>query len=239
MTLRVINKYDADQIRENQETLPQLDPPSEAEQGFPVTGRGIRPSCALPYELHVNAAVDNADFCINLQMSNTGEQGVVIHVYNMYELDSIPRRYAIGSGENINASWLANESNNEYDLWLLSANGFHRRFKGRCDKTVAATQEISVCYDVTKTAPAIIITLKNQTEKDDELTVDFSLYEKSNVQTYLVTAGTEMEIRQSVKTWANWYDFTVTSKDTGLLRRYCGRIETGLHTYSDPLLGLR
>ena len=62
-------------------------PPSVADQQLPVQALGIKPSRALPYELHVSANAGGGDGKVWLVFSNTGGVGAVFHVYDKLHLD--------------------------------------------------------------------------------------------------------------------------------------------------------
>ncbi|WP_330925611.1 phosphocholine-specific phospholipase C [Candidatus Sororendozoicomonas aggregata] len=235
-SLPELTKNEADTVRAEQEQLPQIDPPDEANQLPPFTTAGIRPSRALPYELHVNAFVNIDQFSVTLTMTNNGKQGAVIHVYDQLNLDKIPRRFVIGAGDTVRGTWPVSLEGNKYDLWVLSANGFHRQFKGVCEQQ--QNQEVSVCYGVNQETPSVLVRLENHAEEDKTVIVDFSAYDPGNKATITLAAGEKTSVEQFVKGASNWYELVVSVEGGETFRRYCGRVESGLHGFSDPLMGL-
>ncbi len=231
-----LTRNEADTVRADQEQLPQIDPPAEVDQLLPFALAGIRPSRALPYELHVNALVNSDQLSVVLTMTNSGQQGAVIHGYDQLNLEKIPRRFVIGAGDTVRATWPVSPEGNKYDLWVLSANGFHRQFKGVCEQ--AHNQEVFVCYGTNQENPSILVRLENHAEQEKKVLVDFSAYEPGSQQTVTLAAGGKAWVEQFIKPASNWYDLVVSVEGSDTLRRYCGRVENGHHGFSDPLMGL-
>ncbi len=51
----------------------------------------MRPSRALPYQLHTSANVDLPNGQVRLTFSNTGTQGAVVHVYDEPKPVALPQ----------------------------------------------------------------------------------------------------------------------------------------------------
>src|SRR5690606_15673563 len=145
------SRQEADAIRSAQERLAQVPQPVD-NQRIPVQQTGVRPSRALPYELHVSARCDSSKG-VQLLFSNTGQAAAVFHVYDKLNLDRIPRRYMVEPGQILDDVWDAQADNlGHYDLWVLGPNGFHRHFRGDVSvlgQPEASRPEIRVCYEIT------------------------------------------------------------------------------------------
>lgn len=228
-TLPMIEKSQAIALVKQQEAMDQVLPPAVEDQRLPIQNIGVRPSRALPYELHVNAEQLTVDRMM-LKMSNTGSQGMIIHVYNKLELDAVPRRYVIDSQETLEDEWLI-DPDKGYDLWLLGPNGYHRAFAGTA--SLDHYMEVSVCYDLTE--PTLLLTLTNHSDNSLTLMLDNRVY-LGNQSELTLAPRQERKERIACTKQAGWYDFTIHS-DAGLMRRYAGRIETGKHSVSDPMMG--
>ncbi|EGD03701.1 phospholipase C, partial [Burkholderia sp. TJI49] len=112
-----------------QQTAPKITPP--ATPAAPTQAAGVRPSRALPYELHASARADAGKGTITLKFANTGRAAAVFHVYDKLHLDRLPRRYAVEPGKTLHDDWAAGaDDSGKYDLWVLGPNGYHRRFTG-------------------------------------------------------------------------------------------------------------
>lgn len=223
-------KQAADDLRTSQEKLPQIAVP--ANQLVPKQETGYRPSRALPYRLHTTAHVTPQ--AVGLIFANTGTSGCVFHVYDKLNLAKIPRRYAIEAGKQLNDNWAT--TNGLYDLWVLSANGFHRHFVGNTNSKIQA--EIRVCYDIAN--GNVYVDLMNQSATPVTFIVTPKAYfATTTAQQLTVNAGQEQQLHWNLTDSGHWYDFEVTIKeDTNWLRRFAGRVETGEHGITDPAMGM-
>jgi phospholipase C len=122
-------KEEADALRAAQQALPQITP--EPSRGLPVQASGVRPSRALPYELHASAYADVTEGSVRLLFASTGSAAGVFHVYDKLHLDRLPQRYMVEPGKFLDDAWAAQADDaGRYDLWVLGPNGFHRHFTG-------------------------------------------------------------------------------------------------------------
>ena len=223
-------KQNADELRAAQEKLPQVTVP--ANPTLPVQETGYQPSRALPYRLHTTAHVANQS--IGLIFANTGTAGCVFHVYNKLDLASMPRRYAVEAGKQLNDTW-AVQADGLYDLWVLSNNGYHRHFVGNANNATKA--EIRVCYDIAN--GNVYVDIMNQSTVPLNFMVTPKAYfAATTAQQIKVDAGKETQLHWNLSQSGHWYDFEVTMKeDANWLRRFAGRVETGQHGITDPAMG--
>src|SRR5262249_45370889 len=121
--------------------------------GVPPQEKGVRPACALPYELDVQSTVQGST--ITLQFVNTGMQGAVFQVRSGSTTDPV-RNYTVEAGKTLSGSWTVSGS---YDLSVYGPNGFARYFKGRVGNGTAALQ-VSADYR-THNAGLVELTLRN------------------------------------------------------------------------------
>jgi phospholipase C len=121
-------------------------PPTPALPRLPRQEEGPRPSRALPYELHVAAAVRPQMEHIELRFDNTGAAGAVFHVHDRKHLDRVPRRFTVEAGKHLTGVWELAADAGEYDLWLIAPGGFHRHFTGRATARAAAP-EVEIAYE--------------------------------------------------------------------------------------------
>jgi phospholipase C len=206
-----------------------------------VQATGIRPSRALPYELHVQAEERAKAAQLALTFANTGPAAAVFHVYDKNHLDRIPRRYTVGAGHEIGGEWDTNADEGRYDLWVLGPNGFHRHFTGQlAEKHGRAPQaEILVAYD--RGREGLRLTLRNRGDAPCTFRLLANAYHRRwEPQVFRVRGGDDCEELLSLRQSANWYDFTVRVVELeAYARRFAGRMETGKHSLSDPELGGR
>jgi phospholipase C len=229
----------ADQLRADQEKLARILPP--ANPMLPRQAPGIRPSRALPYELHVSARTRERQGVVRLVFANSGEAGAVFHVYDKLHLDRLPRRYTVEAGERLDDDWTAlADDAGRYDLWVLGPNGFHRHFKGDLNRLRpggAAQPEVRAGYQARK--GDLHLQLRNDGERDCVFTITAKAYRNDGPWTVKVKGGRDEDLRWNLDASGQWYDFEVScDADATWLRRLAGRIETGRHSVSDPAFGL-
>ena len=236
-TLPKRTRAEADAVRAQQEKLQQVALPAEGSQVFPMQAAGVRPSRALPYELHASARVDARHNKINLAFRNTGRAAAVFHVYDRLHLDRVPRRYALEAGREWQDSWDLEADRGAYDLWVLGPNGFHRAFQGNLavlSVDGSAEPEVKLSYDIfTK---RICLTMANRGEGACIVTVKPNAYRQAGPWTFRVPARMQLDQHWPIGGQGNWYDLTATVPAGGFSRRFAGRMETGAHGVSDPAM---
>jgi phospholipase C len=221
------------EIEAQQQTLPTPWPPASPQPL--LQERGVRPSRALPYELHVDATTSPASG-VTLTFRSAGTQGVVFHAYDRLHLDRIPRRYTVEAGKSLSDTWNVWPDGGAYDLQVYGPNGFVRFFKGR----VAAGQpqgEVVVRYD--RTHGRLILRLANPADQPRMLRIVANAYRREGSVAVRVAARAESERTWELHESGHWYDLSVI--DTAapdFLRRVAGRVETGRDGVSDPAFGI-
>lgn len=224
--LQTTTRQAADALRQRQEKLLQVPLPLASQQLPPHQPRLARPSRALPYRLHVDSQVDPKAKTLSLSLQNTGEQGAVFHVYDGLHLSDIPRRYTVEAGKALQDSWPVVE---RYQLWVLGPNGFHRSFSGQL-------QQLQPELLVTSSNNQLQFTLSNPGTRGVSVTIDRCPYTQQGPWSLVVPGGAEVRQVFACESSGGWYDLTLRS-DAGWLRRVAGRLETGAHSISDPLMG--
>ena len=232
-SLPKFTKAQADQLRSEQEKLAQV---ASTNTMLPKQVIGIRPSRALPYELHVSTRQTTPGF-IDLSFHNSGRQGAVFHVYDMKRLVDIPQRYIVESCKSLSARWSTVLSAGEYDLFVLGPNNFHRRITGSTINALLSGQsEVDVCYDIGLNK--ILMNLVNQATSPLNFVVTDKAYQQGS-RTITVPAGKMIELPWDLKPSGSWYDLQVTVKeDLTFTRRFAGRMETGSDSITDPAMGI-
>lgn len=221
---------------------------------LPQPERGVRPSRALPYELHVSCQVDDDDNGkwrrggrpeVILEFQNDGRAGAVFHVYDKLDLTAIPRRYTVESRRRLVDSWDC-ASDGSYDLWVLGPNGFHRHFSGDASPAAntrrrrwpdrGAEPEVEVSYD--EREAQVLVTLINRGREPCTFSIEANAYRRFPPISARVVARSRTRISLPVRESARWYDFTATVVGlAGFERRFAGRIENGEASFSDPAMG--
>jgi phospholipase C len=200
---------------------------------LPTQARGVRPSRALPYVLHVQASVAGQGEPLTLRFENTGSAAAVFHVYDRLHLDRLPRRYTVEPHKQLEDAWRSSDDAGHYDVWVLGPNGFHRHFAG---PLTTAQPEARLLYDALH--GGIYFKLRNPAPAAVRCSITPNAYFTPRAQTIEVPAGGDAGHYVPLDRTAHWYDFNVTlADDPSYLRRFAGRVETGRPSWSDPALG--
>lgn len=192
---------------------------------------GIRPSCALPYELSVDGRVYGKVFKINFAAGNGifGKQsaGAPFNVYapgkhasGKGEMEAVRTwSYAVTAGDQISDEWpLAQFENGEYHLRVYGPNGFFREFKGN-----SHDPDVAIAFH-----HAELVYSGNETVE-----ITDNAYKSGN---HTLKGSSKLTLDLSAS--FGWYDFTVKVKGSNVFeQRFAGRVETGKSSFSDPLMG--
>lgn len=224
--LPATSRHSADSLRQRQEQLPQVPLPAADKQQLPHQARLARPSRALPYQLHVEETLSPSQQLLTLNLYNTGAQGVVFHVYDRLDLNQIPRRYTVEAGKALSDNWSVT---NQYHLWLLGPNGFHRELRGAIGQPQPQVR-------LTPQGDHLSLTLTNPTPQAITVTIARCPYTQNGPWSIELPAGERHQQAFDARASGGWYDISLQASD-GWQRRMAGRLESGEHSVSDPLMG--
>jgi phospholipase C len=220
--------------------LPAVVPP--ATQAMPVQEMGLALSRGLPYALNVTAST-SASGLVTLNFINTGKQGAVFHVYDVLNLNLIPRRYTVEAGKTLSDDfWNAFGTNfveaaaGSYNLWVYAPNGFARHFQGVISQEGMLQRQhpdIQFAYDTDR--GGIRIGLRSNAIMPVNFTVTDNAYNSGPAKTVSVRPDETASLFWPVKNSDNWYDFSVSTD--GFERQFAGRVEDGKDHITDPQMG--
>jgi phospholipase C len=220
-----------EEIERRARGLPTAGPPSKSSELFQEPG--VRPSRALPYDAAVtlSRAIDGA---LVLRFSNTGRQGMVLHVYDKLHLDKVPRRYTVEADRELaDAAWYPLRGDGgEFDLEVFGPNGFFRAFKGTLASPDFPDLDLQVRYDPETSRASLEV--RNCSPGTISVTVKSLAYRVLSVSEEIISGETR-RYPWDIASDGSWYDFAV--ERAGMVVRAAGRIETGQHTISDPASG--
>lgn len=228
---------------------------SIASRWLPEQEDGVRPSCALPYELEVDGALsaDRRSFIIRFtakrELFGKRAAGAPFHVYSPAKTraarssaDEIETgrawSYAVSAGDEISDSWLLSDfADRAYHLRVHGPNGFFREFRGDANDPLL----------VLKLEPAragkaftgdLLLTFANRGNQSPlkPIIEDLSYGEARRELT--VTKNESAALLLKLQRSFGWYDFSVRVQGAPRFQhRYAGRVETGNHSFSDPFMG--
>ena len=217
--------------------------------------KGIRPACALPYELYANGklSADKKNFEIKIEAANKafGERsaGSPFTVYAPGKFhDSSAQKsaqlcrnwsFAVAAGDALSYSWPVNAfDEGKYHLRVDGPNGFYREFTGAGNDPLL---NIRVIYEGAEssrlTGNVVLVIVNANPSKAYILTVKDKGYGKNDVKKQISPSSTQNVVLDLKQTYG-WYDFSVSVDGFDHFeQRYAGRVETGAASFTDPVMG--
>lgn len=224
---------------------------------MPVQEPGVKPSCALPYELYATGTLNKSKklfeivFAAGNSVFGTKSSGAPFKVYDLLKKeghddtnDSNNRSYAVIAGDKISDAWdLINSDNEAYHLRVYGPNGFYREFAGGIDDPdlkFELTYEQSLISG--KPSGNIILEIENAGVKSDFVLklIHHGFKKKIRGEKIIKLRSGKMNesLRIGLKDSRNWYDFSIElSGYKKFKRRFSGCVETGTDSYTDPVMG--
>lgn len=217
---------------------------------------GVKPSCALPYELQADAEIDFVSGQLVIHLAAGDRQfgdrsaGAPFNIYRYGTRESTDRFPVPGLSGNMQAgTWvvaagqtlapaypLGDIGGEHYDIAVHAPNGFYRRFRG--GRKVPGLRVRSSCRVGANGEARMILDIANISDREVDLRAQSSRYLHWN-RKLLIPAHTSASLEVPTRRNENWYDFSLQSAgDTAFLWKYAGRMETGRACISDPALSM-
>jgi phospholipase C len=206
---------------------------------------GIRPACAIPYELYAdgNLTEDGVHFELHLtaakQVYGAKSAGAPFNVYLRNGKGSramMAATYAVKPGDTLMRQIpMSMFGDSGYSIEVLGPNGFYRSFTGRAALSRLAVRTSYERRGVELTGD-VEVQLHNKSGEPVSIAIVDNSY-KSETVTQKIKAGQETSVVLRLKRSYGWYDFTVKADGSNEQARYAGRVETGMPGFSDPLMG--
>jgi len=214
--------------------------------------KGIRSSCALPYELYADGQLtaDKRSFNIRFRSGNkifgSSSAGSPFSVHAPGIFRGEQKRiwdYAVSAGDEIADNWMVEDFNDSlYHLIVYGPHGFFREFSG--DKNDPFIQ-IHCGYEFSHSDPGrltgnVAVGVANPGKQAVIIDITDNAY-KNGRHTYSIEGAmqkkSKLTVINTVKSFG-WYDFTVKVKGYAAFERRCaGRVETGKPGKTDPFMG--
>jgi phospholipase C len=231
------------------EQIEQINRASIRSELIPHQEEGVRPACVHPYELYAdgNPGEDGGHYDLHLSAAKgvheTASAGAPFNVYLRNLKDGAGTgdgmkcaTYAVRAGDTIARQIpLSMFADSGYSIEVIGPNGFYRSFTGRSGafplsvhtsyerQGTRLTGNVQVQLGCKSTHP-VIITIKDNSYK-------------SEMVTRTIKPGEDMSVILRLEKSHGWYDFTVKADGSNNEARYAGHVETGMASFSDPLMG--
>lgn len=223
---------------------------------LPAQEKGIKPACALPYQLYADGKLnaDRSGFEISMKAGNElfakDAAGSPFMVYAPVSYQSLTKpgttelmrnwAYAVTPGNTLTDHWPVNNfENKNYHLRLYGPNGFYREFKGDShDPEIETSFEYERNKLHAKTLTGnVILTLNNSGDKPCTVTLTDNAYKTGERQKVLAPQSKSALVINLDKSMG-WYDFSIkVSGHTHFEKQYAGKAETGKPGHTDPYMG--
>jgi phospholipase C len=229
----------------NADEIMQINKNPGVSQYMPQQEKGIRPSCALPYELYAdgNLNSDKSIFEINLTAANNfikeGESApFLVYARNYTRKDFIERAYAATAGDTLKDNWdIKDFEGGNYHLEVYGPNGFYRKFIGNSEDALIS---VSAQYETdlnNKLTGNVKLNLKNDSNTNYPIEINDNSYSTASINKQL-DANSQQNVVLDLSKSFNWYDFSVRiDGNNAFEKRYAGHVETGKESKSDPAMG--
>jgi phospholipase C len=213
-----------------------------------VQEKGVRTSCALPYELYADGQLRDDRQTLEIAFKagkgafGTSSAGSPFTVYapGIY-LQELARSwdFTVAAGDTITYGWpVSNFENETYDLHIYGPNGYFRELAGNPnDPPIKIFCEYEQAKDGTgKLTGNIALRIVRDGNEGLVAVVTDNAY-KSGTRSFRIAEASTGIVIETHKSFG-WYDFTVQIKGhSSFERRYAGRVETGVASKTDPLMG--
>ena len=213
---------------------------------------GVKASNALPYQHEVNFA-QQANGSLEMQFSagkslfgsKSAAGAFQVYAPGMFkiikdgkseEVQMNQWNFCVVAGDQINYQWFSNDFIAEhYLLECYGANGFFRSFKGAKQSAGLNVKVSSELLNIKLATGNLDVKLF--ANKDLKVLITDNAYGSQEKMIVLKKGKSIKSIIETQKS-GGWYDFTISIvDDNSFAQRYAGRVETGKHSISDPLMG--
>ncbi len=228
----------------NSEQIQDINRSPMQSQFMPGQEKGIRRSCALPYELYADGNLndDGSRFVLKMTAGNAvhGKHtvGAPFNVYlrNTREKQMRVATYAVKPGDSLQVEFpLALFAGGKYWIDVHGPNGFYRSFAG---ERQSSELRVQAAYERRGALPTgnVQLSLANAGEQPMLIAVEDNSYRTGTV-TKKLADGEKAFVVLNLQHSHCWYDFTVKAQNSAATARFAGRVETGRSSFSDPLMG--
>jgi phospholipase C len=215
--------------------------------------KGVRPACALPYELYVHGGLKAGKKQFEMKLSagnnvfaekSAGAPFTAIARGSFIDPETKNAErcrnwaFAVKAGDILTYQWpLEAFEQGNYDLLVNGPNGFLRSFKG----TGGDPNLTILCHYEGQpeqlTGQVVLKVSNTDTFKTYVLMLKDESYGKNLIKKSIKPGSTE-SILIDTKQHHGWYDVSLKVEGAAVFeQRFAGRVETGKESFTDPFMG--
>jgi phospholipase C len=217
---------------------------------MPHQEKGIRSSCALPYELYADGGLgaDKRTVEITLKAGDMTfgprSAGSPFHIYapGIYQQQAVQTwAYAVEAGHEVKDKWQVSDfEDGIYHLQVYGPNGFFREFAGSQHDPEVSIYCLYESHLKAQHTGNIELVFENNSSQSYTFEITDHAY-KMPAKHVTIHVGAEKggkSIIINTNKSFGWYDFSVKLKGNEVFeKRYAGRVETGKASTTDPFMG--
>ncbi|MFT4112583.1 phosphocholine-specific phospholipase C [Silvibacterium sp.] len=210
---------------------------------LPQQEKGVRPSCALPYELHADFTLSaDGTHCEVALSAKQASAPFNIYLRNLSDRSAGTAKngmraatYAVKAGDTLTVPYALDLfADGRYAIEVSGPNGFYRSVTGEA-KTPQIEAHLGYEQKDGRPTSNAVMHLRNPSGASVSVTVTDNAY-KAKPVTKSVAPSQQISVVLPLEQSHGWYDLTVTANGTEAAR-FAGRVETGKASISDPAMG--
>jgi phospholipase C len=233
-----LTKEDIEQVKRDPSASPLM----------PGQEKGGKLSCALPYELYVEADLNDEKNALALTLhvdklvfgDRSAGSPFIAYIHGK---ERTVRNYAVAAGDQLDDSLpLTLFEDGRYDVRVHGPNGFYRRFAGsRNDPQMIFNLDYEF-NPLQQLSGRLLLRIVNADgNRAHTIKIRDNAYGAKEMTRQIApggAAGSSPSILLDTKAQSGWYDYSIFVEGVeGYERRYAGRVETGKDSISDPAMG--
>ncbi|MBS1602673.1 MAG: DUF756 domain-containing protein, partial [Bacteroidetes bacterium] len=203
---------------------------------------GIKPSCALPYQLYADGRLsdDGHHFVVQLEARNEvfGDRSAG-SPFNVFQPGKDLRSYAVIAGDSLTDQFPVK---GDYQLEIHGPNGFCRQYKGNKNGPllqIACEYERQPNNSRRLTGRLQLKILNRDSHRSQNIKIKDMAYGTTTIAQQIKPNAIAAILLETAASHG-WYDVSVTADGfEPFEQRYCGRVETGNDSYTDPAISQR
>jgi phospholipase C len=201
---------------------------------------GIKPSCALPYQLYADAHMGPDGKTVTIKMEARNEifgAAAAGSPFNIFQPGKLLRSYAVAAGATLEDSFAVD---GHWQLAVHGPNGFFREYKGsgqNAPLTIQCDYQRETANPNQLTGRLLLIIKNTSPSQTQHLTIVDHAYGNKPVEKS-IAPGAETPVVIDTASSHGWYDLGITVKEEKEFQQhYSGRVETGKDSFTDPFMG--